>query len=484
MNLTRYQWAFGLGVTLILVAVPLAVFLPRSVPPVDRPDQNVPVRQPHTDHTPLMAESFSSGPEVTQACLECHPEAAEQMMQTVHWTWESKPYQLPDRDQPVTIGKKNQLNNFCIGIQSNWEGCTSCHAGYGWDDADFDFSAAENVDCLVCHDTTGTYVKGTAGLPVEGVDLADVAANVGYTSRKSCGTCHFEGGGGEGVKHGDLDRSLIRPSAAVDVHMGELDLVCTDCHWTEDHVIAGRAISVSLDQENQVECINCHAEQPHTDERLNQHTSTVACQTCHIPAVALRDPTKMYWDWSTAGQDLPEDHLTYLKIKGSFVYESDITPEYRWYNGISDRYLLGDPIDPTQMTVLNPLAGSIDDPEAHIFPFKIHTAKQPYDVVYRYLLQPKTAGEGGFWDTFDWDLSFRLGSLATGFPYSGQYGFAETEMYWPITHMVAPADQALVCADCHSDEGRLDWLALGYPGDPMEWGGRAELAEVLGMVAP
>jgi octaheme c-type cytochrome (tetrathionate reductase family) len=382
----------------------------------------------------------------------------------------------------VTIGKKNQLNNFCIGIQSNWEGCTSCHAGYGWDDADFDFTASENVDCLVCHDTTGTYVKGTAGLPVEGVDLADVAANVGYTSRKSCGTCHFEGGGGEGVKHGDLDRSLIRPSAAVDVHMGELDLVCTDCHWTEDHVIAGRAISVSLDQENQVECIDCHAAQPHTDERLNQHTSAVACQTCHIPAVALRDPTKMYWDWSTAGQDLPEDHLTYLKIKGSFVYESDIIPEYRWYDGISDRYLLGDPIDPTQVTVLNPLAGSIDDPEARIFPFKIHTAKQPYDVIFRYLLQPKTAGEGGFWDTFDWDQSFRLGSLATGFPYSGEYGFAETEMYWPITHMVAPADQALVCADCHSEEGRLDWLALGYPGDPMEWGGRSELAEVLGMV--
>jgi hypothetical protein len=32
----------------------------------------------------------------------------------------------------------------------------------------------------------------------------------------------------------------------------------------------------------------------------------------------------------------------------------------------------------------------------------------------------------------------------------------------------------LQCNDCHSAEGRLDWQALGYPGDPMEWGGRFE----------
>jgi octaheme c-type cytochrome (tetrathionate reductase family) len=484
MKLARYQWVLGLGATLALVAVPLVVFLPRAEPRIDEPARGVPMRKPHTDHTALLTGPYDSGSEVTQACLECHPQAAEEMMGTVHWTWESEPYILPGRDQPVTIGKKNQLNNFCIGVQSNWEGCTTCHAGYGWDDADFDFEAQENVDCLVCHDTTGTYVKGTAGLPVEGVDLVYVAGHVGYTSRKSCGTCHFEGGGGEGVKHGDLDGSLIHPPAAVDVHMGESEFVCTDCHWTEDHVIAGRAISVSLDRENQVECTNCHAGRPHEDDRLNAHTSAVACQTCHIPAAALRDPTKMYWDWSTAGQDRPENHYTYLKIKGSFVYESDIIPEYRWYDGVADRYLLGDPIDPGAVTILNPLAGSIDDPDARIFPFKIHTAKQPYDVVYRYLLQPKTVGEDGFWEDFDWDQAFRLGSLATGFPYSGQYGFAETEMFWPITHMVAPADQALVCADCHSEEGRLDWQALGYPGDPIEWGGRIQLGDVLGMDVP
>jgi hypothetical protein len=46
----------------------------------------------------------------------------------------------------------------------------------------------------------------------------------------------------------------------------------------------------------------------------------------YIPATALKDPTKVTWDWSTAGQDLPEDHYTYLKINGSFVYENNYQP--------------------------------------------------------------------------------------------------------------------------------------------------------------
>ena len=55
--------------------------------------------------------------------------------------------------------------------------------------------------------------------------------------------------------------------------------------------------------------------------------------------------------------------------------------------------------------------------------------------------------------------------------YSGEYGFAPTTMFWPITHMVAPAQNALGCTDCH-EGGRMDWAALGYPGDPLVWGGR------------
>ena len=55
---------------------------------------------------------------------------------------------------------------------------------------------------------------------------------------------------------------------------------------------------------------------------------------------------------------------------------------------------------------------------------------------------------------------------ASGLPYSGEYGFAETVMYWPINHMVSPKDKALKCGDCHGGTGRMDWKALGYEGDP------------------
>jgi hypothetical protein len=57
---------------------------------------------------------------------------------------------------------------------------------------------------------------------------------------------------------------------------------------------------------------------------------------------------------------------------------------------------------------------------------------------------------------------------ASGTPYSGEYDFAPTEMYWRINHMVSPKEEALSCLDCHDDSGRMDWKALGYKGDPMD----------------
>ncbi|MGE5251050.1 MAG: cytochrome C, partial [Bacteroidota bacterium] len=199
-----------------------------------------------------------------------------------------------------------------------------------------------------------------------------------------------------------------------------------------------------------------------------------ACQTCHIPAMALQDPTKVYWDWSQAGQEgRTDDHFTYLKIKGSFLYDKDFTPDYMWFNGDNAyRYILGDKLGADGITYINKPAGDINDPRARIFPFKLHEARQPYDVVNNYLLQPITSGEGGFWTTFDWDSAFKLAAPITGLKYSGQYGFTTTYMYWPTTHMVQPADKALSCDSCHGENGRMNWTALGYPGDPIEWGPR------------
>jgi hypothetical protein len=35
-----------------------------------------------------------------------------------------------------------------------------------------------------------------------------------------------------------------------------------------------------------------------------------------------------------------------------------------------------------------------------------------------------------------------------------------------IYHAIPPADEALMCPDCHRKNSRMDWQALGYEGDP------------------
>ena len=40
----------------------------------------------HSQHA-VLQQAFKSGPEVTQACLKCHNQAALQFHKTIHWTW-------------------------------------------------------------------------------------------------------------------------------------------------------------------------------------------------------------------------------------------------------------------------------------------------------------------------------------------------------------------------------------------------------------
>jgi octaheme c-type cytochrome (tetrathionate reductase family) len=471
-------WAIGLVLILLALAAPIYIFWPRSAPAEDA-WAYVPLKKTPTEHTDIVRGPFETPQEVTRACLACHPGSAAQVMATTHWTWESEPFDVPWRDEPVTIGKKTQINNFCIGAQGNERRCMSCHAGYGWSDPSFDFQNQENVDCLACHADMGLYAKGEYGNPAEGVDLLAAARSVRSPTRENCGACHFNGGGGNNVKHGDLDESLYFPNENRDVHMGQYEMECVDCHRGDDHQILGRLLvdNYQIDPAEQVHCTDCHQGSLHQDERLNLHTTAVACQTCHIPEMAVKDPTKLFWDWSEAGQDVPEDHFTYLKIKGTFVYEENVEPQYLWYNGNNTyRYILGDPVNPDGPTMINHPAGNINDFKALIFPFKIHVAIQPYDTIYQTLLQPRTAGGGrgggGYWEVFDWASALALGASDTGIQFSGEYGFTETWMYWPTTHMVQAKEKALQCVSCHSPDGRLDWEALGYPGDPIRWGGR------------
>jgi octaheme c-type cytochrome (tetrathionate reductase family) len=469
---------------------------------------------------------------VTENCLSCHEKEGKAILKTVHWKWHGPSPYTVGHEKRVDLGKNHAtINNFCINLSGNWARCTSCHIGYGWKDETFDFKNMSNIDCLVCHDTTGKYRKAPteAGFPEKNLDLLSIAQNVGRPSRSTCGiSCHFRGGGGDAVKHGDMSSMLINPDKNHDVHMGVtgggLDFRCQDCHKTRNHMISGRSISVPA-VEGDLSCEYCHTDSPHIgaeliDHHLNKHTEHVACQTCHIPVYSKGKPTKVYWDWSTAGQDItvPKDkygNSVYLKKKGSFQWKEAAKPTYKWYNGTVKRYILGDRINENGVTNLTMPVGDIADPASRIYPFKLHKGKQISDSVYKYLIAPQLWE--GYWKHWDWDKASRDGMKAANLAYSGLYEFVETSMYWGLTHEVVPKEQALSCAECHvsltkapycgkchqdrpdvdfeelvkkgvdfkrmAEMGRdvedligktnyIDYKALGYEGDPIEVRGR------------
>ncbi len=461
------------------------------------------------DHSKFeeLNKDFESGPEVTEACLECHTEAAEQVQHTKHWTWE---YLNPVTQQK--LGKKNVVNNFCTSVTSNQTFCSACHVGYGWSDDSFDFTSEKNVDCLACHDTTGKYKKipGLSGHPNydtmewpphsgnfrEPTDLTKIAQNVGKTSRQTCGNCHFYGGGGDAVKHGDLDSSLLEPTRYLDVHMDAegLDFTCGSCHLSDSHEVSGSRYAPTAsddngalirgkkDGRNPTTCVACHGNEPHpgttvSTAKLNAHTDKVACQTCHIPEYA-RGPiaTKMTWDWSTAGRldeqgkririKGSEGRDSYDSKKGTFTYERFVIPEYTWFNGNVKFTLFGEKVTEDKVKI-NEFLGGPDDPDSRIWPTKVFRGKQPYDVGNETLAVFHTAGkdDSAYWNTYDWDKALSWGMEAQGLEYSGEMKFVETEMSWPITHMVAPKEDALTCAQCHRENGRLQNISgVHMPG--------------------
>ncbi|MFP4167439.1 MAG: tetrathionate reductase family octaheme c-type cytochrome [Desulfonatronovibrionaceae bacterium] len=462
----------------------------------------------HSELKPLQTD-FESGSEVTRACLSCHNMAGEQLAQTIHWLWLD-----PQGGNETEVGKAGLvMNNFCINIQSNEPRCTSCHAGYGWEDKDFDFKDLKHIDCLVCHEQTGTYKKYPAGsgYPVQpeeenpdkpgemgqmfsgkflpAPDLKKVAQSVGKPTRRNCGSCHFYGGGGDGVKHGDLDSSMTNPPKNLDVHMAEegQDFACQRCHTTRAHDISGRIYStpaytdrkslIEDDLAAKIACESCHTATPHkSGQKANDHTDKVSCQACHIPEFARALPTKMWWDWSKAGQTIdgkakvmgPHNRPVFIKKKGEFVWEKDVVPEYYWFAGGIDTVLATDRIDPSQPVKMAWPIGDKDDPNARIMPFKVHRGLTPYDPVQNNMVIPHLFpwdknDTAAYWKGFDWDKAVEAAMDYAGVPFSGEVDFVETEYVYPTTHMVAPKEDSLRCEACHTGEGsRLSNLSGFY----------------------
>jgi octaheme c-type cytochrome (tetrathionate reductase family) len=460
----------------------------------------------HSKHAALK-KVFRSGPEITTACLSCHSEAAAQFEQTIHWTWIG--YTDENGKQLGKAG--DSLNNFCIATNKMADqGCNSCHTGWK--------GKEQGINCLNCHsqsvvnwtesfDDYNTFADSDD--PEEKqiatelqAEIQAAAQNISLPTRQNCGSCHFKGGGGDGVKHGDLDSSLTKPNKALDVHMGTdgQDFQCTRCHTTVNHRVAGRIYSkpafeerTSLIQDDltaKITCESCHGATPHeAGHKANDHTDKVACQSCHIPAFARVLPTKMSWDWSQAGklkdgkpykEKNPLGTDDYMTIKGQMRWEKNVTPSYAWFNGAMNTMTVKDVMDPSRVVPVSAPVGSPDDPQARIFPFKIHQGKQPYDKVHKTLLAPLLSGKNGYWTTLDWQDALTRGQKAMDVPYSGTFDFVETTYYFPTTHMVAPKENVVACNECHVRvQSRLADIAGVY----MPARDRVKGLDVLGWIA-
>ena len=460
--------------------------------------------------------------EGTESCLMCHQDDAEAMLGMGHFKWQGTVANI-DGVEGQEYGKNQLLNNFCIAVPTNEGRCTQCHAGYGYDDKNFDFNNPANIDCLICHDQSDTYAKApkTAGRPVEGIDLNVVARSISLSPTptiNNCIDCHAKAGGGDNVKHGDLSMSLKNTTREYDVHMGTdgADLDCVACHGANhepdtgayNHGVAGMALH-SVHEGEMKTCTDCHgnAKNIHADTPANDLLAQgwhdrLACQVCHIPAIARKTPTKTEWYWETAGDanrvpviDPETNRPDYDKMKGDFVWGLNVRPVLRYSNGKWNRKLINvsdtyseEPID------LGSPQGSFSDPDAMIYPFKLMVGSQPVDPNTQTVLVPHLfGGKGGpnpYWAKYDWDLALQDGAAYTGQNYSGTYGFGKTEMLLSVNHEVAPKEMALGygpapdnCIDCHVSNS-VDFTELGWTGDPLNGGERVDGGESVMLDRP
>jgi hypothetical protein len=509
------------------------------------------------------ANSYSG----TGQCLNCHSWLAGEVMSTGHWKWKGTvanivgPVDLRGR----THGKLDLINNFCQAVPANEGRCSQCHIGYGWADKSFDFGNPRNIDCLACHDQTGTYEKvqapspeqPLAGGPKPGLDLDAIARSVGMNEgkppRSTCVFCHSRAGGDDNVKHGDISSRFAKTAPddpndpnddpfdkTEDVHMGVdgQNMLCVDCHQVDkdasgnvlSHGIGGFAYH-SVDEGTMKDCTDCHEDRAAIHfgtsaelvVRLSGH-DRLACQVCHIPAIARKVSTYTDWRWSDAGlQARPANCAaepvgtgnrgTWSQLKGCFTWGNAVRPVLRYHNGtwnrrvmgISDTFALGEGTPDAPVDLGSP-AATYRDANAMIYPFKKMTGNQPADATNNTILVPhlwgKVTGPNPFWraatDTTPanvrWDLSLIDGAAYSGAynfgnyepfkpagtplqTYSGSFTFVDTVMLLKVDHEIPPAEQALGmdndCNDCHGGN-QVEWTALGYSGDPLAGGTRPE----------
>ena len=319
-------------------------------------------------------------------------------------------------------------------------------------------------------------------------------------------------------------------SPSWDVHAAA-GLNCTECHISEGHLIAkGRHTTTMMANDLpdvDVSCANCHTEEPHYSNEelasyLNGHSDKIACVTCHIPSLHPDNATRR--DFANPVFEEEEGIYVYNDIAKETAPGKGIG--YVWWNG--DATFLGNPIgdnpngaglykfyDPDNIW---PEFKDFDYDKWYEEPMRPIAAKKPsklYAMKYfngRQHIDLQNMGPFGgmyvpynlpaYYRTGDPDLAareemkksmmkkmygpmFDIYMMNKFLKYMNTDGWntkaykdvlagENVEARWlpndamlEISHSIRK-DGALSCRDCHSQEGVLDWQALGYTQDEIE----------------
>lgn len=282
-------------------------------------------------------------------------------------------------------------------------------------------------------------------VPAPGVDILKAAQGVQKPTSEMCLRCHAAAGGGMNHKHG------VTSTKDADVHMAK-GMACQACHVVKAHKIAGGSdLKAQELLDVKIDCSNCHTASPHKGTQgtaLNDHTGRIACQTCHIPAIARdpKQPTVAQRDWAKP---------VFNEAMGLYVptnkMAGNLKPTYRWWNHF-------------MKTVPEPV-GSIEDSKSKIFPWK----KADYMLISDAETgKPVYIKAGVYSITGDIAAAAQKGAEDAKQSYSGKWTAAEERPYFSLNHQVAPKGEALQCNACHNPSGVLDFKSLGYSEEQIQ----------------
>lgn len=312
-------------------------------------------------------------------------------------------------------------------------------------------------------------------------------------------------------------------SPSWDVHAAA-GLDCLDCHATEGHRIArGRHTTTLMANDlpdREVACTQCHELPLHADPAYDAHCERVACVTCHIPSLHPDNATRR--DFATTEfEDGPGIFIYHDEAKLTAPGEG---LAYVWWNG--DATFLGNPVGDHPDGGARyrfydaahrwPEFADFDyagwyervmRPIARRKPSKLYAMKRfngrqhidlqnmgpfggmfvPYDLPLYYRDGDPDAAARSEMDKpmmgmmYGWMFKLYMMDRFMAFmtidgwnkdAYADVRAGRRVEPRWiptdamlEISHAVR-REGALTCGRCHGADGVLDWVGLGYDGDP------------------